>query len=136
MTRCPSCPGFLEQHDPECEHFVPPLDEPPDADRTTRLESAMEILRDDPVERAIYRYPYPPEWDIEDDKPPKYEYRVTHRRAGGERNRWKLYQRPFFALRRFRRLMRSSGRAGLAPIEYLVLERREVGEWETLRRVL
>ena len=136
-ARCAFCKEDVKRHADDClwSAVTHPesLDNSAGADRTTDQPSAAEVSREDP-ERTVYLDPYPPAWDDEPpEKLPKFEHRVTHRREGGNRNRSKIYQRRHYALRRFRRLMRSSGRGGLAPIEYLVLERRQVGEWETVR---
>ncbi len=138
-NRCARCGVDSEKHATYCDPAdifrKMSVDNVPGVHRTTDKETATKASREDPVARAIYRDPYPPEWDIEDPNPTREELRVTHSRDGWTRRHSKIYQMRYYAERRFRRLARSSKRAGLARINYLTLEVREVGEW-TIERDL
>jgi len=60
----------------------------------------------------------------------KYEYRVRSRRIG-QQEQARVYQRGYFAHRRADRLtgFDDDDRPDLAPLEYVRVERREVGPW-------
>jgi hypothetical protein len=129
---CHRCGIDSEHHGEFCDPAdivnVMSLDSRAGVHRTTEEEVAPKASREDPVARAIYRDAYPVSWD-EPDAPDQHKWAVRHRRVGWTRSHTKYFQRHFFAVRRFRRLLRSSGCAGLSAIEDVVLLRRTVSAW-------
>jgi hypothetical protein len=88
-----------------------------------------------PRKEPVFRDAAMESWDLEEEPPELRSYAVRHRRRGWQRSHTKYFQRVHYAKRRFQRLLKSSGRAGLAPVEELVLLSREVGPWELERDV-
>jgi hypothetical protein len=99
--------------------------------RATNEENVTKAPPEDPVEKAIIVHPYPSAWDREPDQFVGAEWRVAWKRRGGRRSRSKVFQREFFAIRLYWRLLRQPTRMGPAPVDSLMLQEREVGEWIT-----
>ncbi len=134
-TECPRCGVPADKHGATCI--------PGRVLMKSLQDKAAAVHRSEPVEiplaasrkKPVYKDPAMDFWDLDEEPPELKEYAVRHRRKGWQRSHTKYFQRVHYAKRRFQRLLKSSGRAGLAPVVELVLLSRDVGPWELERDV-
>ncbi len=136
-TECPRCGVSADRHGTFCERedlFNKMFKGNDAVDLTqTAKEPVVEASREDPVAKELFVHPYPVAWAREPDQFRSSEWSVGYKRFGGRRWRYRIFQREFYALRFFRRLMRNPRGMGLARIEDLCLQEREVSEWITTK---